>query len=348
MNSLEKVGGILFFAVALGLCAYGQSDTLNRTDKFGKKYGSWEKYDGKTLLWKARFYNGEPVGEFIYYHPNKQIERKLYYEPNSPKVSCVSYYSNGTKSSEGIFINKEKDGKWLYYNTNGYLVAEENYEKGKKHGKFKLFSGKDTVLLEEETWKNNVKDGEFNAYYIDGSLRIKMSYAKGKMHGGFENYYEDGTIWHKGQYKDDFRDGTWTSYNRAGKEEKVEEIELGIVKQTFIGVETSAQWLKIDANRIAYIYAEKNGFVLQLKNKDAIQLSENNSLRAIANTAGSEFFILLSENMLANYDALRKVIPIDEEEAQIILKPEPPFEVFTHGDYYEEVKSFLNPKPPQE
>ena len=347
MNSLAKIQFVLLFAVAAVCCAYGQSDTMNRVDKFGKKYGSWEKYEGKNLLWKGRFYNGEPTGEFLYYHPNKQIERKLFYYPNSPKVSCVSYYTNGAKNSEGTFINKEKDGKWLYYNTNGNLVAEENWEKGKKQGKFKIFSGKDGVLLEEETWSNNLRDGQYNAYYITGTLRIKMSYAKGKMHGGFENYYEDGTLWNKGQYKDDFRNGTWTAYNREGNETKEEEIEMGKVKKTSIGVATPAQWLKIDVNQIAYIYQEKNGFVLQLKNKTKIQLSENNSLVTLANTAGSEFLILLNENVLANYDAIRKVIPV-EDEAQIILRPEPPFEVYTYGNYYEEIKSLMNTKAPEE
>ncbi|MCL2131999.1 MAG: hypothetical protein FWH36_06065 [Lentimicrobiaceae bacterium] len=347
MNGLRKILWGLFFGSAFVLCTYGQSDTLNRTDKFGKKYGSWEKYDGKTLLWKGRFYNGEPVGEFIYYHPNKQVERILNYYPNSPKVSCVSFYTNGAKSSEGIFINKEKDGKWLYYNTNGKMVAEENYDKGKKHGKFKLFS-KEGVLLEEETWNNNVKEGEFNTYYTTGAPRIKMSYAKGKMHGGFENYYEDGTIWNRGQYKDDFRNGTWTSYNRDGNEARVEEIEMGVVKQMFLGVATASQWLKIDINRIAYIYQDANGFVLQLKDKKKIQLSENNSLTSLSYAAGNEFFILVNDRVLASYDAIRKIIPISETEAQIILRPESPFEVFTYDNYYEAVKSFIDPSPPKE
>ena len=342
-----RVPFLLFFAFGLVLCSRGQSDTLNRVDKFGKKYGSWEKYDKGTLLWKGRFYNGEPVGEFVYYHKNKQIERKLYYYPNSPKVSCVSYYTNGVKSSEGIFINKEKDGNWLYYNVNGKLVAEENYEKGKKQGKFKLFSGQDGVLLEEETWNNNLKDGVFNAYYLNGSLRMKMHYVKGKMHGDFENYYADGAIWNKGQYKNDFRNGTWTNYNSEGKAARVERIEMGIVKQTLVGVETPSQWLMVDVDRIAYIYQDPDGYVLVLRNKEKIQLSENNSLTGIASAVGGEFFVLVNEQVLATYDAIRKIIPVDEEGGQVILRPEqPPFEVFTYGDYYKAVKSFFNPKPP--
>jgi len=348
MKRLVKFQCILFFAVATVFAAYGQSDTMNRVDKFGKKFGSWEKYDGKTLLWKGRFYNGEPVGEFVYYHKNKQIERKLNYFPNSPKVSCVSFHSNGVKSSEGIFINKQKDGKWLYYNDNGHLIAEENYDKGKKHGKFKLFTGKEAVLLEEETWNNNLKDGAYRAYYITGALRIKMSYAKGKMHGDFENYYEDSTLWNKGQYKDNFRNGTWTCYNRAGKEIKVEEIDMGIVKQTRIGVETTGkQWLKIDIEQIAYIYDEGE-LVLQLKNKKKIPLSDNNSLTAIATTAGHEYFIRINERMLASFDAIRKVTPINKEEAKVLLHPQPPFEVLTYDNFYEALKSFINPNPPKD
>ena len=337
----------LFMAFSI-IYSYGQSDTLNRVDNFGKKYGSWEKYDGKTLLWKGRFYNGEPVGEFIYYHKNKQIERQLYYESNSPKVRSVSYHTNGKKSSEGIFINKEKDSKWLYYNNNGYLISEENYAKGKKQGKFKLFTGKDEILIEEETWNNNVLDGEYNTYYITGVPRIKMFYVKGKMHGNFESYYEDGTIWNKGQYKDDFRNGTWISYNREGKEVKIQEIDLGVVKQLFLGFQTPAQWLKIDVNEIAYIYQSPKGLVLQLRNKEKIPLSDSNSLTSIAVAAGTEYLVFINENVLSSYTAIRKIIPINKGEAKVILKPDPPFEIYTYENYYEMLKSMTNPEPPKE
>ena len=349
MRNLLKIQATLFLLFS-AMCAYGQqSDTLNRVDKFGKKYGSWEKYDGKTLLWKGRFYNGEPVGEFIYYHKNKQIERRLFYHPNSPKVSCVSYYTNGRKSSEGVFINKERDGKWLYYNTNGHLISEENYVNGKKHGKFKIFTGKDEILIKEETWNNNVLDGEYNTYYITGVPRIKMFYVKGKMHGDFENYYEDGKLWNRGQYKDDFRNGTWIAYNREGNEIKVQEIEMGRVRRVFLGFQTTAaQWLKIDVNRIAYIYQSPSGLVLQLKDKKRIPLSDANSLTTIASTAGMEYLVFINENVLSNYDAIKKMIPTDKDEAKVILKPDPPFEVYTYDDYYQMLKAMTNPDPPKE
>jgi hypothetical protein len=104
----------------------------------------------------------------------------------------------------------------------------------------------------------------------------------------------------------------------------------------------------VDVNQIAYIYSERKGYVLQFKNKSKIQLSENNSLVTLANVAGMEFFILLNENVLANYDAIRGIIPVDDKEAQVVLRPKPPFEVFTYDDYYEEIKSFMNPKAPDE
>ena len=107
--------------------SYSQSDTLNRTDKFGKKYGYWKKYDTKNLLeYEGRFYNGEPIGEFIYYHPNGKIKNRSLFTANSPIVTTTMYHENGTKFAEGVFWNKNKDAKWLYYSSNGQLVAEEN------------------------------------------------------------------------------------------------------------------------------------------------------------------------------------------------------------------------------
>ena len=329
--------------------ADAQSDTLNRTDKFGKKYGAWIKYENGTLLWKATFYNGEPVGYFIHFHPNKRVKDSLYYHPNSPRVDAVTFHTNGKKASEGIFINKVKDGKWLYYNNSGKLIAEDYYKNGKKNGVSKLYSSQDGTLLKEEPWENDVLHGEYREYYTTGQLRLKWNYKKGKIDGQYESYYVNGLVWNKGQYVAGLRHGIWICYNREGNELKVEEFDKQKVKRTVLGFKTPVQWLKLDAKSIAYFYNNPGeNIVIQLRNGNKVMLSEDNSLLDIANLAGVELFIFLNENFLSSYEAIKKVTPIDENEAEILVKPTPPFPVYTYDDYYKDIKSLLDTSAPTE
>lgn len=326
-----------------------QSDTINRTDKFGKKFGTWIKQENGKLLWKATFYNGEPVGHFIHFHPNKKVKDSLYYHPNSPKVDAVTFHINGKKASEGMFINKIKDGKWLYYSNEGKLIAEENFKKGKKHGIFKLFSPQDETLLKEEPWENNVLHGEYREYFITGQLRLKWNYKNGKIDGPYESYHSDGGVWDKGQYVANLRDGTWISYNREGNEMKIEEIEKEKVKRLVLGFKTPGGWQKLDTRAIAYFYNNPGeNIYIQLWNGKKIMLHEDNSLVQIGNLAGVEWFVFLNENLLTSYESIRKVTPIDENEAEILLKPTPSFPVYTHGDYYKMIKSLFDTSIPEE
>ena len=331
------------------LCSsYSQTDTLNRTDKFGKKYGHWEMYEKGKLLWKSIFYNGEPVGAFVYYYPDKKVKDSLYYFPNSPKVSSVSYYSNGKKMSEGMFINKNKDGKWLYYNASGKVIAEENYVLGKKQGIWKTFSAENGLVLQEETWDNDKLNGEYKEYYTTGDLRVKWYYKNGKIDGNYEGYYLSGQVWNKGQYVAGLREGTWINYDRDGNELKIEEFTREHVTRTILGFKTPAQWQKLDATLIAYFYQTPGGTIfIQLWNGKKIMLDEKNSLTNISNTAGTELFIPINENILSSYEAIRKITEIEEDEAEVKLKPEPSFKVYTYGDYYKMLKALNNTEPPK-
>lgn len=329
--------------------ADAQSDTLNRTDKFGKKYGAWVKYENGTLLWKATFYNNEPVGCFIHFHSNKKVKDSLYYHPNSPVVDAVTFHTNGKKASEGLFINKIKDGKWLYYNHDGKLIAEENFKNGKKNGVFKLYSSQDGILLKEEPWEDDVLHGEYKEYYTTGQLRLKWNYKKGKIDGPYESYYVDESVWNKGQYVAGLRHGTWICYDRKGNDLKVEEFDKQKVKRTVLGFKTPGQWVTLDVRAIAYFYNNPGeNIFIQLRNGNKVMLDEDNLLLDIANLAGVELFIFLNENFLSSYEAIKKVTPVNENEAEILIIPAPSFPVYTYDDYYKDIRSLLDTGAPAE
>ena len=335
---------IISISIVGGIAA--QNDTLNRTDKHGKKYGYWKYYDKKTLVYEGRFYNGEPVGKLTRYYPNGQIQSVATYTINSPKVPTVLYHENGVMSAEGLFVNKLKEGKWLYYNNSGKLISEENYKAGKKDGVFRTYS-KDGIILEETNWINDKREGRSYSNYISGEMRMQLYFKNNKMDGPFENYYEGGKIWNRGNYTEDFRDGTWTNYNEDGKELLIQTFDKGKITSTILGFNTGAQWIKLDIKNIAYFYQAPTDIVIYMKNKNKIHVIKDR-LIDIAERAGAENFTFMNENVLTSYTSIKKVTPTDDtnSEAKIMLKPDPDFEVYCYGDYYKMLKSLITPNAP--
>ena len=338
---------LLLIGLSLSGALCAQSDTLNRTDKFGKKYGYWKVYDKKTLVYEGRFFNGEPVGKLTHYHPNGQIQSVAVYTPNSPKVPSVFYHENGVKSAEGLYINKKKDGKWLYYNNSGKLVSEENYKLGKKNGVFRTYAAKDGIILEETNWVDGKREGRSYSNYISGEMRMQLYFKDNKMDGPFENYYEGGKIWTKGSYKNDCRNGEWVTYNEEGKELLIQTFDEGKVLSTILGFNTGAQWIKLDVKNIAYFHQAPTDIVIYLKNKNKIHIIKD-QLIDIAERAGAENFTFINENVVSSYNAIKKVTPTDDAntEAAIMLKPDPDFEVYCYGDYYKMLKSLISSEAP--
>lgn len=348
MNNIQKTILCYIILFFLSFASNAQNDTLNRTDKYGKKYGYWKQYKNGILLWEGQFYNDKPIGEIYHYFPNGKVSSYSKYYPNSPKVNAIIYHKNGQKASEGEYINKEKNGKWMYYNANGILICEENWKNGLKNGICKIFSSQDGILLEEKEWLMGKLHGIYKTYYPSGQARICMNYNKGQMDGDFTCYYPNGKIWRKGQYSKDFRIGQWTLYNEDGNEIKIENIENGSPTQTILGFQTAGQWLKIDSRQIAYFYHNVDDIVMQLNNKKTIRIL-NTNLNDIAVTAGVELFIFINKNVLSSYNAIRKVEYTHNdgiEEAIITLYPHPDFEVFASGEELQSLKSLLNTNEP--
>jgi len=339
---------ILIF-IGLQFFTFAQTDTLNRTDKFGKKYGYWKKYNKQNKLdYEGTFFNGEPVGKFIYYHDNGKIKNISYYTPNSPVVNTTMFHENGKKLAEGDFYNREKDGKWLIYSSTGKLVAEENFVKGKKNGVSKIYSPQDETLLEEVNWLDDKKNGVSINYFTTGKIRMKMFYNLDKMHGSFENYYENGKIKTKGQYAKNFREGKWVSYDEKGRELKIEYFKRGRTNLLLLGFRTEKEWKLINVNKIAYFY-QKNPRIVIVQLHDSTQIAVADDLLRIATCTTQEYFIFLNETVLSSYEAIKKLIPskINSNQAKVILSIQPPFDVITHDNYYDLLKTIVHPKRPK-
>lgn len=159
----------------------------------------------------------------------------------SKPVSCW-YYENG--NIEGIGNKEGQDvrvGKWIYFSSNGFKLAEGNYTQGKKTGDWLYFNDKgeatskenyDTGSIErfapsEEfvtryTLKGEEADGKVFKYYRCGNLAEELEFSAGKQQGLSRFYYPNGKLEKEFGVKNDSLHGPYKTWfdNGAIKIEK--------------------------------------------------------------------------------------------------------------------------------
>lgn len=152
---------------------------VNKTNAQGNKEGSWIGYypNSKTVKYEGTFKNGKEVGTFKFYadEPNKKLIASKEFKADGSVYTI--YYNGKKKMSEGIYINKLKEGVWKTYHFDGVQVmADEPYKNDKLNGIKKVYypSGK---LSEEIEYKNGIADGI--AYqYAENGVKIKETQNK--------------------------------------------------------------------------------------------------------------------------------------------------------------------------
>ena len=77
------------------------------------------------------------------------------------------------------------------------------------------FSGKVTGI-EQGTFKNGKKEGPWVNYWDNGQLRLKGDYRDRGREGPWVSYWENGQLEMKGDYKNGKTEGPWVGYNEDG------------------------------------------------------------------------------------------------------------------------------------
>ncbi len=196
-----------------------QTDTINITDKNGKKQGHWIKRDeAGTIQYEGFFKDDKPVGEFKRYYEDGTIRSLMFHQEDNPEVSAKFYHPNGFIAAEGSYINQKKEGVWKFFslNTEGYRICEENYSNDLRNGPSTKFY-KNDIIAEKLTYVNDIRHGEWTQYYVTGNLCIKANYDNGKLNGSFEVLYANGKPEYIGAYNNDVRDGPWKIFTEEGK-----------------------------------------------------------------------------------------------------------------------------------
>lgn len=195
------------------------SQKINQFDAKNQRTGVWRKYyPNNKIRYEGTFKAGKEVGVFKFYDESSSVHPIAIkeFKETTDSVLTKFYTIKGVLQSQGNFIGKNREGKWIYffsdgqkmsvefyknnlltklltnYYPNGYVAEETNYQNGLKHGLSSKYTS-DGILIEAVNYQNNVLEGEAKYYDLKGNLKEKGMYKNGKKFGKWE-FYTDGEI----------------------------------------------------------------------------------------------------------------------------------------------------------
>ena len=151
-------------------------------------------YKNGNVFKEKPYQDGELNGDYLVKHENGQLYKKINYKNNVAvnQIPAIFYHPNGQISETGNFIVGQNNGFWQYYNPDGKLMSEGNWNivpMEHVHGILSL----------------SVKGTDWKYYYPNGQIMAKGNYnVKEEADRYFDEKYES------------FRDEKWNYYDEKG------------------------------------------------------------------------------------------------------------------------------------
>lgn len=156
---------------------HSQSDTLNRTDSLGMKYGYW-----------------------------------IIYGKDKPE----SGFAPHTIMEEGPYLNGKKTGIWKTYHRPEVIKSEVEYKNNRPNGMFKIYYD-NSQIKESGTWRGAFYIGEYVRYFENGCIDRKMSFNKSGKSDSSIYYYQSDTCGLKYEEFYPNSQVKYIKYNRKGE-----------------------------------------------------------------------------------------------------------------------------------
>jgi antitoxin component YwqK of YwqJK toxin-antitoxin module len=179
----------------------------------GKKIGVWNEWFENKLTFTGNYTDGKPDGTFISSdHNGKEIGR---FDIKDGTGMWTTWAPNAHVSKSKEFLRKgEKDGLYQeLYGARDKVIVEGHYGGGLKWGSWKEWTT-DGVLLVDRNWKRGKLDGAWKKL-VAGKVGSQATYKDGKLEGEYKEL-RDGKPAVTGQFEHDLKQGTWTTYDASG------------------------------------------------------------------------------------------------------------------------------------
>lgn len=222
--------GITLLVVHILCSPRAFAQAINQIDAHGQKTGFWKVTDKEgRLLWEGEYKAGTPVGLHRHYYPrNGKLKAELEWQNDGLTCKARVYDEEGFLNGVGVYINKKREGLWIFLDEKGDTVALENYRNGKKEGQAYTFYGPERTILEEILYQNDLKHGPYRKYYPNKQVEIVATYRNDTLTGKYVLYAPDGKKQVEGYYDDKgLKTGKWFIYDERGVQKEIIEYKNG-------------------------------------------------------------------------------------------------------------------------
>lgn len=220
--SLSVAAMINILLLVMPAVSSGQSyrifkgDTINRTDKAGKKQGIWRRYyENDQLFSETYFKNNIPSSETRTWYRTGELQAVLTYDESGKSAMMESFWPDGSPKASGKYVNKKKHGRWIYYHQNDTISSVENYDNGVEEGEWTNYypSGK---VSERFSYSNGLKNGKYTSYFSNGSKKMETTYVDGTINGPCIHFHMNGKPMSRGDYENGLQQGKWIFMSESG------------------------------------------------------------------------------------------------------------------------------------
>ncbi|AVR45879.1 aspartic peptidase [Christiangramia fulva] len=214
---------ILYISLLFPIICLSQ---LNKKDTEGRRDGKWKvNFEGTNKpKFEGTFEHGKRIGEFKFY------KRGFYEYPSAimdfgkgnDTVSVTYYTQQGKPISKGKMLDKEREGKWIYFHKDSdSIMMSEIYKDDQLNG-LQVTYFPNSQIAEKTLYKNGEKEGESLIYSEKGQLMKKLQYHQGELNGHAIYYNSSGEKMMEGDYSMGEKTGSWKYYKDGKLDEEKE------------------------------------------------------------------------------------------------------------------------------
>ena len=326
---------ITFVAAAILLVASAMAQ--NKVDEQGRKQGHWVRTDKDgSKIYEGNFEDGLETGEFVYYYHDGTVRmRNIYTEPGTV-CRHEAYDEQGNLLARGTYNRRNRDGRWMFYGTDGHLLKECDYKMGVKHGQHIVYT-RSGDTAEVAGWDNNHRHGRWWKR-IGTNGYITGTYVHGGLEGRVVEYDDAGLMVRDGHYKNGLKHGSYQYFENE---------KLTVDETWNSGTLTDRKILLLTPDEEYVSVFDMVCLMPQGKSKVVIVLTDGSMKQtregadAVYDRLGNELFDYANRKsrVLVARERVQGVTTDAEGRTVLLLEPQPGFPIYPDEDGLKMVRS---------
>ncbi len=186
--------------------------------KDGLRDSLWQYYNTSgRITTQIAYKNNQKHGTFQSYFDNGNAQWIKNYNQDQVVGFANSFFENGQVHIQTGFANSEFHGFYREYYNNGTLKMEGKYENGKLM-QVNFINSFEGEKLKEYPIQNGT--GTLFEFWENGNIRKRIQYKNGEKNGLFESFDSFGKPLERGNYINNIKSGRWT-YFENGKRRRI-------------------------------------------------------------------------------------------------------------------------------